>query len=174
MASDLLACKLIRDIPDFPQPGIMFKDITPVLQDPKALAEVIDKFCEYADETVPDVIVGIESRGFMFGAPVAVKLGKSFVPVRKIGKLPHDTVKCEYSLEYGTNTVEMHRDAIVPGQKALIIDDLLATGGTAAASARLIEELGGRVVGMAFLVELDFLKGRDKLQGYDIRSFIRY
>lgn len=173
MTSNLLACSLIRDIPDFPQPGIIFKDITPVLQDPKALAEVIDKFCEYAAETNPDVIVAIESRGFMFGAPVAVKLGKSFVPVRKIGKLPHDTIKCEYALEYGTNTVEMHRDAIKPGQTALIIDDLLATGGTAAASARLVEELGGRVVGMCFLIELDFLKGRDQLQGYEIKSLIR-
>lgn len=174
MATDLMALSLIRDIPDFPQPGIIFKDITPVLQDPKALAEVIDKFCEYAEETKPDVIVGIESRGFMFGAPVAVALRKGFVPVRKIGKLPHDTVKCEYSLEYGTNTVEMHRDAIVPGQRALIVDDLLATGGTAAASARLIEELGGRVAGFAFLIELSFLAGRDKLPGYDIKSFITY
>jgi len=173
MTTNLLACSLIRDIPDFPQPGIIFKDITPVLQDPKALAEVIDKFCEYAAETNPDVIVGIESRGFMFGAPVAVKLGKSFVPVRKIGKLPHDTIKCEYALEYGTNTVEMHRDAIKPGQTALIIDDLLATGGTASASARLVEELGGRVVGLCFLVELDFLKGRDNLSGYEVKSLIR-
>lgn len=173
MTPNLLACSLIRDIPDFPQPGIIFKDITPVLQDPKALAEVVDKFCEYAAEVNPDVIVAIESRGFMFGAPVAVKLGKSFVPVRKIGKLPHDTIKCEYALEYGTNTVEMHRDAIKPGQTALIIDDLLATGGTAAASARLVEELGGRVVGLCFLVELDFLKGRDNLRGYEIKSLIR-
>ena len=135
MASNLAASSLIRDIPDFPQPGIIFKDITPVLQDPGALREVIGEFCKYAEAKAPDVIVGIESRGFMFGTPVAVALGKGFVPVRKIGKLPHDTVRCEYSLEYGTNTVEMHRDAILPGQRALIVDDLLATGGTAAAAA---------------------------------------
>lgn len=174
MQSDLMAIGLIRDIPDFPKPGIIFKDITPVLQDPEALAEVIDLFCEYAEEREPDVIVGIESRGFVFGAPVAVAMGKGLVPVRKIGKLPHDTVKCEYALEYGTNIVEMHRDAILPGQRALIVDDLLATGGTAAASAKLIEELGGQVAGMVFLVELGFLAGRDKLQGYDIKSFITY
>lgn len=174
MAADLLALGLIRDIPDFPKPGIVFKDITPVLQDPRALAEVIERFCEYAESVRPDLIVGIESRGFVFGAPVAVAMGKGFVPVRKIGKLPHDTVKCEYALEYGTNIVEMHRDAIVPGQRALIVDDLLATGGTAAASAKLVEELGGQVAGMCFLVELGFLAGREKLRGYDIKSFITY
>ena len=174
MSQVLRARTLIRDIPDFPKPGIIFKDITPVLQDPAALAEVVDAMSEYASETKPDLIVGIESRGFILGAPVAVRLAKGFVPVRKIGKLPHQTVKCEYALEYGTNTVEMHRDAIRPGQRALVIDDLLATGGTASASARLIEELGGLVVGLSFLVELDFLRGRDQLRGYDIKSFIRY
>jgi adenine phosphoribosyltransferase len=170
----LLAESLIRDIPDFPKEGIIFKDITPVLQDSKAFAEVIERMCEYAVERKPDVVVGIESRGFVLGAPVALNLGKSFVPIRKIGKLPHETVQCEYALEYGTSAVEMHRDAVSPGQRVLIVDDLLATGGTAAASARLVEELGGHVAGIVFLVELAFLHGRDKLEGYDVKSFISY
>ena len=172
MQSDLMAIGLIRDIPDFPKPGIIFKDITPVLQDPEALTEVIDKFCEYAEEREPDVIVGIESRGFVFGAPVAVAMGKGFVPVRKIGKLPHDTVKCEYALEYGTNIVEMHRDAILPGQRALIVDDLLATGGTAHAVTELVKQMGGHVVGLSFLIELDGLGGREKLAGYPCHSLL--
>lgn len=174
MAQELLAAGLIRDIPDFPKPGIIFKDITPALQDPKAFAEIVERIVDYAADKDPDLIVAIESRGFILGAPVALKLGKGFVPIRKIGKLPHETVQCEYALEYGTSVVEMHRDAITPGQRALIVDDLLATGGTAAASARLVEELGGRVAGLVFLVELAFLKGRDKIAGYDIRSFITY
>jgi len=172
--AELLAARLIRDIPDFPKKGIIFKDITPVLQDPKAFAEVIQRVCEYAAERKPDVVVGIESRGFVLGAPVALNLGKSFVPIRKIGKLPHETVQCEYALEYGTSAVEMHRDAVAPGQRVLIVDDLLATGGTAAASARLVEELGGRVAGLVFLVELAFLHGREKLKDYDVKSFITY
>jgi len=174
MIQELLAAGLIRDIPDFPKPGIIFKDITPALQDPKAFAEIVERIVDYAADKDPDVIVAIESRGFILGAPVALKLGKGFVPIRKIGKLPHETVQCEYALEYGTSAVEMHRDAITPGQRALIVDDLLATGGTAAASARLVEELGGRVAGLVFLVELAFLKGRDKIAAYDIRSFITY
>jgi adenine phosphoribosyltransferase len=174
MGDKLLAEGLIRDIPDFPKPGIIFKDITPALQNPQALAEIVDKMAEYASSRNADVIVGIESRGFVFGAPVAVKLGKGFVPVRKIGKLPHETIQCEYALEYGTSAVEIHRDAITPGQRVVIVDDLLATGGTAAASARLVEELGGQVVGFVFLIELTFLHGVEKLSGYDVRTFIKY
>jgi len=174
MVAKLLAESLIRDIPDFPKEGIIFKDITPVLQDPKAFAEVIDRIDEFAAELKPDLVVGIESRGFILGMPVAMKLEKGFVPVRKIGKLPHDTIKCEYALEYGTSTVEMHRDAITPGQRVLIVDDLLATGGTAAASAKLVEELGGQVVGIVFLIELGFLEGRKALGDYEIKSFIKY
>ena len=170
----LLACSLIRDIPDFPKEGIIFKDITPVLQHPAALAEVVDRMAVYAAGKKPDVIVGIESRGFILGAPVALKLGKGFIPVRKVGKLPHETIQAEYALEYGTSAVEMHRDAIKPGQRVLIVDDLLATGGTAAASVRLVEELGGRVAGIIFLIELGFLNGRAKLSGYDVKSFITY
>ncbi|MHB0999485.1 MAG: adenine phosphoribosyltransferase [Armatimonadota bacterium] len=174
MVAELMALDLIRDIPDFPKPGIIFKDITPVLQNPEAFAEVIDGLAEYADKVQPDLIVGVESRGFIFGAPVALKLGKGFVPVRKIGKLPYETIQCEYALEYGTSIVEMHKDAVKPGQKVLIIDDLLATGGTAAASAKLVEELGGKVAGIAFLIELEFLKGRSMLNGYNVESFIKY
>ena len=174
MAAELLAASLIRDIPDFPKKGIIFKDITPALQDPRAFAEVVEKMVEYAAERKPDVVVGIESRGFVLGAPVALKLDKGFVPVRKVGKLPHETIQCEYALEYGTSAVEMHRDAIVPGQRVLIVDDLLATGGTAAASARLVEELGGQVAGIVFLIELSFLKGIEKLAGYDVKTLITY
>lgn len=174
MNDRLLAENLIRDIPDFPKPGIIFKDITPALQNPKALAEIVDKMADYALTRNADVIVGIESRGFVLGSPVAVKLGKGFVPVRKLGKLPHETIQCEYDLEYGTSAVEMHRDAIVPGQRVVIVDDLLATGGTAAASARLVEELGGLVVGLVFLIELTFLHGCQKLSAYDVKTFIKY
>jgi len=174
MSDRLLAENLIRDIPDFPKPGIIFKDITPALQNPNALAEIVDKMAEYALTRNADVIVGIESRGFVLGSPVAVKLGKGFVPVRKLGKLPHETIQCEYALEYGTSAVEMHRDAIVPGQRVVIVDDLLATGGTAAASARLVEELGGLVAGLVFLIELTFLHGSQKLSAYHVKTFIKY
>ena len=143
-------------------------------QHPEAFGQVIDGMAEYAESKQPDVIIGIESRGFILGAPVALALEKGFVPVRKVGKLPHETVQCEYALEYGTAAVEMHKDAVAPGQKVIIVDDLLATGGTAAAAARLVEELGGQVVGMVFLVELGFLNGRAQLPGYDIKSFITY
>lgn len=174
MASELLACGLIRDIPDFPQKGILFKDITPVLQNPQAFCEVIDRLCGFAESVSPDIIVGIESRGFILGAPMALKLGKGFVPVRKVGKLPHKTVKCEYALEYGTSAVEMHSDAVLPGQRVLIVDDLLATGGTSAASVTLVEELGGVVAGIAFMIELEFLNGRTALGGYKVESLIKY
>jgi adenine phosphoribosyltransferase len=171
---ELLAKRLIRDIADFPKAGIVFKDITPVLQDPKAFREVMDRMLEYARAKQPDVIIGIESRGFIFGAPLALSLGASFVPVRKLGKLPGETVREEYALEYGTNTVEMHKDAIRPGDRALIVDDLLATGGTSAAAAMLIEKVGGEVAGLLFLVELTFLNGRDALGDYDVYSLIEY
>lgn len=172
--SELLAARLIRDIPDFPQPGILFKDITPVLGDSTAFQEVIDLFVEWASVRSPDVIVGVESRGFVFGAPVALSMGLPFVPIRKVGKLPYDTIKQEYALEYGTNVVEVHRDALHPGQRAVIIDDLLATGGTARASAKLVEQLGGKVAGFCFLIELDFLGGRKQLSDYEIQALLKY
>lgn len=172
--SDLLAAQFIRDVPDFPKPGIVFKDITPVLQSPAALREAVDLLTEHAREQGSEVIVGIESRGFIFGIPVAMNLGIPFVMTRKLGKLPYDRISEEYALEYGTNTVEMHVDAINPGQRAYIVDDLLATGGTAAASARLVERLNGHVCGMGFLVELGFLHGRENLLGYPIRALIQY
>ena len=172
--TNLLAAALIRDIPDFPQPGIRFKDITPVLGDPVAFQEIIDLFVEWASARSPDVIVGIESRGFIFGAPVALALGVGFVPIRKVGKLPHQTLREEYALEYGTNTVEIHRDAILPQQRVLIIDDLLATAGTASAAVRLVEALGGKIVGFSFLIELLALEGRKNLAEYDIQALIGY
>lgn len=174
MPTPLLAQSLIRDIPDFPKPGILFKDITPVLQDYAAFQQVIDRFVEFAHELKPDMIVGIESRGFVFGAPVALAMKIGFVPVRKVGKLPYQTIREEYALEYGTNVVELHNDAIAPGQRVLIVDDLLATGGTARASARLIEKLGGTVAGFSFLIELSFLQGRDVLADYPINTLITY
>ncbi len=170
----LLAESLVRDVPDFPKPGILFKDITPVVQDPAALKEVIEKFAEWGRGLKADVVVGIEARGFIFGAPLAIELGISFVPLRKLGKLPGERVTEEYALEYGTNTVEMHVDAIKPGQRVIVIDDLLATGGTAAAACRLSERIGGEVVGCGFLIELDFLEGRKILSNYEIHSLIRY
>lgn len=168
------ALTLIRDVPDFPQPGILFKDITPVLADPHALREVIDAMAAAVREFQPDLIVGIESRGFIFGVPVAYALGLGFSPVRKVGKLPHTTVRREYALEYGTNTVEMHTDAIQPGQRVVIVDDLLATGGTAEAAGLLVEDLGGEVVGYCFLVELEFLNGRQRLPGRNVTAMVTY
>lgn len=165
---------LIRDIPDFPTKGILFKDITPVLQDPSALRDAVASMTEKAMSLRPDVIVGVESRGFILGVPIALDLGVGFIPVRKLGKLPSETISAEYALEYGTNVVEMHKDAIQPGQRVVIVDDLLATGGTAAASIRLVEELGGKVVGLVFLVELTFLQGRNMLIGYEADALIKY
>lgn len=170
--SDLLATSLIRDIPDFPKPGIVFKDITPVLQDPAAFHEVVNLMAEHCREWNPTAVAGIESRGFIFGAPIALMLNVPLVLVRKLGKLPADTLAEEYSLEYGTNTVEMHRDSVKPGDRIVVIDDLLATGGTAAASARLIEALGGQVAGYAFLVELSFLHGRAILGDAPVSALI--
>ncbi len=174
MATELIASSLIRDIPDFPQPGILFKDITPVLAHPAAFQEIIDKFAEIAKQYKPDVVVGIESRGFVFGAPLALALGLGFIPVRKKGKLPYITLYEEYALEYGSNVVEIHNDAIAPGQRALIVDDLLATGGTGRAAAKLVERLGAEVVAFAFVIELSFLNGRAALDGYAIESLITF
>src|SRR2546421_10245697 len=143
----LLAEDLVRDVPDFPKPGILFKDITPVVQNYAALKEVVDRLSEWTKEKGVDAVVGVEARGFIFGAPVALELGVGFVPLRKLGKLPYNRVTEEYALEYGTNTVELHSDSIQKGQRVVIIDDLLATGGTAAAAARLVERLGGVVAG---------------------------
>lgn len=166
--------QLIRDIPDFPTDGILFRDITPVLQDPKAFREVVCTLSDCVKALKPDVVVGIESRGFMFGTPIALELGVGFVPVRKVGKLPAETIQAEYALEYGTNVVEMHKDAIKPGMRVAIIDDLLATGGTAKAAVQLVEELGGEVAGLCFLIELAFLNGRELLNGYDVSAMIKY
>lgn len=171
---ELLAKRLIRDIKDFPKEGIVFKDITPVLQDPLAFQEVVDRMVKYARSKDVSAVIGIESRGFIFGTPVALALNASFVPVRKLGKLPGETLRMEYALEYGTNTVEIHKDSIKAGQRVLIVDDLLATGGTSAAAAALTEQLGGEVVGFSYLVELGFLNGRAALEGYDICSLIEY
>jgi adenine phosphoribosyltransferase len=170
----LRGAALIRDIPDFPRPGILFKDITPVLADATAFAECVDALANSVAELAPDRIVGIESRGFLFGAPIAYRLGLGFAPVRKVGKLPHETIRREYALEYGTAAVEVHVDAIRAGERVVIVDDLLATGGTAAAAALLIEELGGTVVGFRFLIELSFLSGRDRLRGHDVAALVTY
>jgi adenine phosphoribosyltransferase len=164
--------KMIRDVPDFPKEGILFKDITTLIKDPQAFKQVVDIMAEhYAGQEI-DLVVAVEARGYILGAPVAYQLGAGFVPVRKVGKLPAETVREEYELEYGTDSVEMHRDAIEPGQKVLIVDDLIATGGSAAATARLVERLGGEVVGVAFLIELAFLSGVEKLKGYDVFTVI--
>lgn len=165
---------LIRSIPDFPKPGILFRDITPVLGDARALHEVVGAMADYAEDRGAEAVVGIESRGFVFGAPVAVECRLGMVPIRKIGKLPYETVRAEYELEYGTAAVEVHADAIRPGRRVVIVDDLLATGGTARAAATLVEKVGGVVAGFAFLIELADLNGRARLHGYDILSLIRY
>lgn len=165
---------LIRDVPDFPKKGIIFKDITPLLADAKALAAAVKEMVEPFRGRGIDMVCGVESRGFIFGAAAAIELGAGFVPIRKPGKLPWQTVSAEYTLEYGADKVEVHCDAIRPGQKALMIDDLLATGGTMAACCDLVKKLGGEVAGVSFAIELSFLHGRDKLAGYDVRSLIQY
>ena len=164
----------IREIPDFPKPGILFYDITTLLKDPAAFKESIDLLIEPFQDTRIDAVVGMESRGFIFSAPMAYRLDAGFVPVRKLGKLPAETVSVEYALEYGTNTLEIHKDAILPGQRVLIVDDLLATGGTVLGTIELVEQLKGEVVGLAFLVELLFLKGRDRLSEHQTHSVIQY
>jgi adenine phosphoribosyltransferase len=164
----------IREVPDFPKPGILFYDITTLLKDAGAYREAIRLMLEPYRGDHLDVVVGMESRGFIFSAPLAYELGAGFVPVRKLGKLPAETLSVEYALEYGSNTLEIHRDAIQPGQKVLIVDDLLATGGTVRGTIELVERLKGEVIGLCFLVELDFLHGRDRLQGRRVTSVIRY
>ncbi len=164
----------VRSIPDFPEPGIIFRDVTSILQDADGLKLAIDLMQEKLAGLDFDVVAGTESRGFIFGVPIAYNLNKPFVPVRKKGKLPCETISREYDLEYGTATIEMHKDSIKPGQKVVLIDDLIATGGTIEAAAKMIEELGGEVVKMVFLMELAGLNGREKLAGYDVESVICY
>ncbi|HUU14825.1 MAG TPA: adenine phosphoribosyltransferase [Terriglobia bacterium] len=164
----------IRSIPDFPKAGILFRDITPLLEDPTALREAVRRMAEPYQETTVDVVVGAESRGFIFGTGVALALGAGFVPVRKKGKLPAETVAVTYDLEYGTDTIEMHADAIRPEMRVLMVDDLLATGGTMAACCEMVEKAAGRIVGVEFLIELSFLAGRKRLEGYPVRSQIVY
>ena len=161
-------------IPDFPEKGVIFRDVTSILQDADGLHLAIEEIQKLLEDVEFDVVGGTESRGFIFGMPVAYNLHKSFVPVRKAGKLPRETVSMEYELEYGTATVEIHKDAIKPGQKVVLIDDLIATGGTMQAAAKLVEELGGEVVRIVFLMELAGLHGREKLKDYDVRSVICY
>src|SRR3989442_1339220 len=160
--------KMIREVPDFPKPGINFYDITTLLKNKTGLKRTIQLLCQHYDQYRPDIVLGIEARGFIFAPALAYALGAGFVPVRKPKKLPSLCERVEYALEYGTDTLEVHKDAIEPDQKVLIIDDVLATGGTAAAVTRLVEMLQGKVVGLGFVIELDFLKGREKLNGYDV------
>ena len=164
----------VRSIPDFPEEGIIFRDITSVLQDADGLALAIDSMQKCLEEMDVDVIVGTESRGFIFGVPIAYNLHKPFVPVRKKGKLPCETISEEYDLEYGSSVIEMHKDSIKPGQKVAIVDDLIATGGTVEAAVKMVEKLGGEVVKIVFLMELAGLHGRDRLKGYQVESVIRY
>ena len=172
MATDLQA--LIRDIPDFPKPGIVFKDIMPLLANPAALRETVDLLAAWAAPRKPDIVLGAEARGFILGAAVAYKLGCGFVAARKPGRLPWRTVSAKYALEYGVDSLELHADAIGQGARVLVHDDLLATGGTAKAKADLVEQLGGEVVGMAFVIELEFLHGRERLAPYDVHSLVKY
>ena len=164
----------VRDIPDFPKPGVVFKDITPLLAEPKAFAAAVDGIAEAAGREGVDKVLGIEARGFIVAAPVAYRFGAGFVPVRKAGKLPWEIEKAEYELEYGTDLLEIHRDAVNPGERVLIVDDVLATGGTAAATVRLVETLGGVVAGLGFIIELGFLGGRSKLEGQRVVSLLAY
>jgi adenine phosphoribosyltransferase len=165
---------LVRDVPDFPQEGIVFKDITPLLADELAFSTVIDLTVVHFGRGNVDKVVGIEARGFILASPVAYHFGAGFVPVRKVDKLPWETEAAEYALEYGTATLEIHRDAVAPGERVLIVDDVLATGGTAKATAELVERIGGKVVGIACLIELGFLNGRDQLEGYELFTLLQY
>lgn len=164
----------IRIVENFPKQGISFKDVTPLLQDKDALKETIKEIVEYLKDKEIDLIAGPEARGFLFGVPVAVELGIGFIPVRKPGKLPFETIGIEYELEYGSNRLEIHKDAVKPGQRVAIVDDLLATGGTVEAATELIQSAGAEVASLAFVIELTGLKGRDKLKGHDIMSLIKY
>jgi len=166
--------ELIRDVPDYPKKGIVFKDITTLIKRGDAFDEVVNIFLEKCKDKNVDVVAAVESRGFIFGGALANKLKVGFVPIRKFGKLPADTVEQKYDLEYGTDTLEIHKDAVTPGQKVLIVDDLLATGGTIKAACKLVEKLGGEVVGILVMIELGFLNGRDKLTDYDLFTLIRY
>ena len=172
MSADLASH--IRDIPDFPSPGIVFKDITPLVADPAAFRDTIDQLAAWAGPRTPDVILGAEARGFIFGGALAYSLGCGFVPARKPGKLPWKTVDATYALEYGNDTLQVHADAIERGQRVIVLDDVLATGGTARAKVELVEKLGGIVVGALFVIELTFLDGRSKLAGYDAHALIQY
>lgn len=165
---------LIRAIPDFPIPGILFRDITPLLRDKQGFKAAIDLFVEHYRDRGIDYVVGIEARGYMLGAPLAYAIGAGFVPVRKPGKLPYDKLSESYALEYGTNSLEIHSDALGNGDRVVVVDDLLATGGTASATRRLLERLGANVDGFAFLIELEALKGRDALPGVDVTTFVKY
>jgi len=164
----------IRDVPDFPQPGIVFKDIMPLLADGEALRAAVDRLAEWAEPREPDIVLGVEARGYITGGALACRLGCGFIAARKPGKLPWNTVAVKYALEYGFDTLELHADAITGGQRVLIHDDVLATGGTAKATVDLVEQLGGVVVGLPFLIELEFLNGRTKLEGHDVFSLIQY
>ncbi|REJ78994.1 MAG: adenine phosphoribosyltransferase [Acidobacteria bacterium] len=166
--------ELIREVPDFPKPGINFYDITTLLQDAGGLKQTVDSMIDKFRGEQIDTVIGIESRGFIFAVPIAYALGAGFVPVRKPNKLPYHKVSASYDLEYGQDTLEMHRDAVGAGHRVLIVDDLLATGGTAQAVTKLVEQVGGEIVGLGFLVELTFLKGREKMDGYDVHSFLKY
>jgi adenine phosphoribosyltransferase len=166
--------ELVRDVPDFPSPGVLFRDITPLLRDPRGLAEVVERLAAPFGGRGIDVVAGIESRGFLFGTPLALALGAGFAPIRKVGKLPARTVARDYALEYGTARIEIHADAVRPGERVLLVDDVLATGGTARAGAELVEELGGEVVAAAFVVEISALSGRAALAGREVLSLLRY
>lgn len=174
MTSTIRLEDLIRDVPDFPKPGIIFKDIMPLLADGPALRATVEQLAEFAEPLKPDLIMGAEARGFAVGAPLAYQLGCGFVTARKPGKLPYTTVSAKYALEYGFDSLEVHIDSIQAGQRVLICDDLLATGGTSKAKIELVERLDGIVVGLAFVIELDFLNGRDRLDGYDVHALIHY
>ncbi len=176
--STLLSCEplkqLIRTVPDFPKPGILFYDITTLLKDKAGFAQLIDAFAAYYIGKDIDLVLGIEARGFIFGPALAYRLNAGFVPVRKPGKLPAPTARVNYDLEYGTDALEIHLDAIEPGQRVIIVDDLLATGGTMSATVKLVRQLGGQIAGIGFAIELDFLKGRAKFQEYDVVSLLHY
>src|SRR2546423_5777628 len=178
MASKAASCDqlktLIREVPDFPKKGILFYDITTLLKDKLGFATLIDALSEHYIGKEIDLVLGMEARGFIFGPALAYRLNAGFVPVRKPGKLPAETVKCEYALEYGNNCLEVHKDAIRKGERVLIVDDLLATGGTAEATAKLASSLGAEIAGLGFVVELDFLQGREKLKGYEVTSLLHY
>jgi adenine phosphoribosyltransferase len=165
---------LIRDVPDFPKKAIVFKDITTLLKNPEGLSETADELCKYAENKEITKVVGIESRGFIFGGILALKLNAGFIPIRKPGKLPAETISESYTLEYGIDTIQIHKDAIQSGDRILLHDDLLATGGTMEAACKLVEKLGGKVVQVSFLIELTFLGGREKLKNYDVKSLIQY